>query len=323
MSAHAPPPRNLTPPPAAAPAAVPVAGAAGRPVTGILWMLATGLCFVAVTAIVKYLGTEMPAAQSAFLRYALGLVFLIPMLPSLARARLDRGTLGLFGLRGAVHTIGVILWFYAMTQIPLAEVTAMNYLSPIYVAIGAALFLGERMAARRVMAIVVGLLGAVIILRPGFREVSPGHIAMLGTAVLFAASYLIAKAMTGRVNAAVVVAMLSITVTIGLAPFAAVVWVTPSLHQLVGLFLVAAFATAGHYAMTLAFAAAPLTVTQPATFLQLVWAVLLGALVFAEPVDGWVVLGGGIIMAAVSFITWREAMLRRRPVTPTPTETKV
>lgn len=297
--------------------------ASGRPVAGIVWMLLTGLCFVAVTAIVKYLGTELPAAQSAFLRYALGLVFLIPMLPSLWRVQLDRRAWGLFGLRGGVHTIGVILWFYAMTQIPLAEVTAMNYLSPIYVAIGAALFLGEKMAARRIIAIAVGLLGVVIILRPGFREVSPGHLAMLGTALLFAASYLIAKAMSGRANASVVVAVLSITVTIGLAPFAWVVWVPPTLHQLIGLFLVAAFATAGHFTMTLAFAAAPLTVTQPVTFLQLVWAVLLGALVFAEPVDAFVLLGGGIIMASVSFITWREAMLRKRPVTPTAAHPKV
>ena len=75
--------------------------------------------------------------------------------------------------------------------------------------------------------------------------------------------------------------------------------------------------------MTLAFAAAPVTVTQPVTFLQLVWAVLLGALVFAEPVDIWVVFGGVLILASVSFITWREAVLNRRPITPTTNGTKV
>ena len=74
--------------------------------------------------------------------------------------------------------------------------------------------------------------------------------------------------------------------------------------------------------MTLAFAAAPLTVTQPVTFLQLVWAVVLGAVVFGEAVDGWVVVGGLVIMASVSFITWREAVARRH-VTPVVTATKV
>ncbi len=296
---------------------------ADRPLAGILWMLVTGANFVAVTAIVKHVGSGLPAAEAAFLRYLLGLVFLIPMLGPMLRAGLSRQSLWLFGARGVVHTLGVLLWFYAMTQIPLAEVTAMNYLSPVYVTLGAALFLGETLAARRILAVVAALVGALVILRPGFREVSPGHIAMLGTAMLFGASYLIAKLMSGRASAAVVVGMLSVTVTIGLAPFAAAVWVTPTLAQLGWMFLVAFFATAGHFTMTLAFAAAPVTVTQPVTFLQLVWAVALGALVFGESVDAWVVLGGVIILGSVSFITWREAVLKRRAITPSHIATKI
>lgn len=292
------------------------------PLAGVFWMLVTGACFVAVTAIVKHIGSSVPAAEAAFLRYALGLVFLLPMLRAF-RAPFSKRGLTLFGLRGAVHTLGVALWFYAMTKLPLAEVTAMNYLSPVYVTIGAALFLGETLALRRILAVGAALCGALIILRPGFREISPGHIAMLGTALFFAASYLIAKRMTAEASPAVVVGMLSITVTIGLAPFAWAVWITPTLMQVGWLFLVACFATAGHFTMTMAFRAAPVTVTQPVTFLQLVWAVLLGALVFDEPVDGWVVLGGAVIMASVSFITWREHMLKRRAVTPVHLATKV
>lgn len=284
-------------------------------------MILTGLLFVCMTAIVKHVGNVVPAAQSAFLRYAMGLPFLIPMIRPILRAHLTRRQAGLFATRGVVHTLAVILWFYAMTRIPLADVTAMNYLTPVYVTLGAALFLGEKLAFRRVMAIVVAMLGALIILRLGLREVDPGHIAMLGTAALFAVGYLIAKQLSGEVSATVIVGMLSITVTIGLLPFAWAVWVPPSPTTLGWFFLTAVFATAGHYTMTFAFAAAPLTVTQPVTFLQLVWAVSMGALVFGEAVDGWVVLGGAVIMAAVSFITWREAVLKRR-VTPNVTETK-
>lgn len=293
-----------------------------RPLMGVFWMLVTGACFVAVTAIVKVVGSDVPPAQSAFLRYVLGLVFLIPMIRPILRAQLSRRAIGLFGLRGVAHTGGVICWFYAMTQIPIAEVTAMNYLSPVYVSILAVFFLGERMAVRRILAIVVALVGALIILRPGFRELSPGHFAMLITAASFAVGYLVAKIMADEVDAAVVVGMLSITVTICLAPFAWAVWVPVTWEQLGWLFLVAVFATAGHYTMTLAFAAAPLTVTQPVTFLQLVWATALGALVFAEPVDIWVIAGGGLIIAAISFMTWREAVLRRRSVTPAVSQTK-
>lgn len=297
--------------------------APSRPLVGIFWMLVTGFCFVAVTALVKYMGDRIPPAEAAFVRYLLGLVFLLPMLPALREARLTARQWRLFSLRGVFHTGGVILWFFAMTRIPIAEVTAMNYLAPVYVSIGAALFLGERLALRRIAAIIVALIGTAVILRPGFREVAPGHIAMLFCAVSFAGSYLLAKIMADEVKPVVVVAMLSIVVTLCLAPFALANWVMPTATELGLLFLVACFATAGHYTMTMAFAAAPVTVTQPVTFLQLVWAVLLGVMVFAEPVDIWVIFGGALILAAVSFITWREAVLKRRPITPPSPATKL
>lgn len=294
-----------------------------RPLAGVLWMLATGVQFVAVTALVKQFGQGLPAAEAAFLRYSLGLIFFLPMLRAVFAVARDRPLLRLFGLRGFVHGLGVILWFYAMTRISIAEVTALNYLSPIYVTIGAALFLGEKLAFRRISAVVVALLGALVVLRPGVRELSPGHIAMLGTGLLFACSYLVAKTLSGRAAPGVVVAWMSIFVTATLLPFALADWVWPTWTQLGGMFLTAVFATGGHLTMTLAFRAAPMAVTQPVTFLQLIWAVILGALVFSEPPDGWVILGGTIVLGAVSFITWREAVLKRREITPVSVATKV
>ncbi|NBV62460.1 MAG: DMT family transporter [Rhodobacteraceae bacterium] len=285
-------------------------------------MVVTGLLFVGVTALVKYLGTDIPAPQAAFIRYALGLVFLLPMIRPILRADLSAKQWGLFAARGLAHSIGVALWFFAMARIPIADVTAMNYLAPIYVTIGAALFLGERLALRRVLAVVVALIGALIILRPGFREIGSGHFAMLAAAVVFGASYLLAKLLTDQTNAVIVVGMLSFWVTLVLAPMAAHVWVTPDLHTVLVLFVVACLATAGHYTMTLAFRSAPLTVTQPVTFLQLVWAVSVGTLFFGEAVDIWVVIGGLVILASVSFMTWREAMLKRQ-ITPAVPETKL
>ena len=294
-----------------------------RPLVGIFWMLVTGACFISVTGLVKYMGPTMPPAESAFLRYAMGLVFLIPALGALRSARLTRRQWRHFATRGFFHGLGVILWFYAMVRIPIADLTAMNYLAPVYVTLGAALFLGEHLAARRIAAVVAALIGAAIILRPGFREVSSGHLAMLAAAVVFAGSYLTAKVMADEVKPAVVVAMLSIFVTITLAPFALAHWVAPTPGDLLILFAVACFATAGHYTMTLAFAAAPVTVTQPVTFTQLIWAVLLGYAVFDEAVDIWVLVGGVVILGSVSFISWREARLNRAPVTPVSNATKV
>jgi drug/metabolite transporter (DMT)-like permease len=280
-------------------------------------MVITGLCFVAVTASVKMVGTEVPAPQSAFLRYALGLVFLIPMWPAVRAARLDRKTWGLFGLRGLAHSVAVILWFFSMTRIPIADVTALNYLNPIYVMLLAVVLLKERLGPWRIASVGVAFLGTLVIVRPGFREIDIGHIAMLFTAVAMAGSYFLAKILTGHAKPQVVVFMLSVIVPIVLLPYAIIVWVPIGWEQLGWLLLTAVFATAGHYTMTLAFAAAPLTVTQPVTFLQLVWATLLGVLVFGEPADAFVMLGGAMIIASISVVTWREAR-RKKPVTPPP-----
>ena len=282
-----------------------------NPLAGILWMLVTGLFFVAVTASVKQGAAQLPAAMSAFLRYVFGLAFLLPMLGTLRNLKLSERQLKLFGIRGAAHTIGVCCWFFAMTKITIAEVTAMNHMTPIYVSLAAAVFLGEKLALRRILAVVAAFIGALIILRPGVRELTDGHVAMIFSAMFFAVSYLTAKRMADELPASIVVAMLSVTVTIGLFPLALAVWQWPTGAETLWMLLVAVFATAGHYTMTRAFAAAPVSVTQPMTFTQLVWSVLLGYFIFSEAIDIWVILGGVLIIVAASFIAIREAMLKR------------
>ena len=270
-------------------------------------MLAAGLSFVGVNGIVRYLGTDLPAAQSAFLRFGFGVLFLLPALVPVLRRGFGPGLLRLYGLRGAVHLVAVILWFYAMARIPLAEVTAIGYLNPVLVTLGAALFFGESLTRVRLLAFGVALIGAMIILRPGMRDIMPGHLAQLAAAVFFAGSYLVGKELSMRASAAAVVAMLSLTVMIGLMPIAIWVWVPVSMAQLGWLALVAAFATMGHYCMTQSFQAAPMAITQPVTFLQLLWATLIGTLIFDESMDIYVLIGGAVIIAAISFVTLHEA----------------
>lgn len=283
---------------------------------GIGWMLLAGLSFVGVNGTVRWVGTSLPAAEGAFLRFIFGLALLLPVLLPALKAGFPRRIWGLFVLRGGLHIVAVILWFYAMANITVAEVTAIGYLNPIVVTLGAALLMGERLSWRRTLAIVVALLGAMIVLRPGLRTLEPGHLSQIAASIIFGTSYLVAKRLSEEVPAAVVVAMMSLVVSVGLAPVAAAVWVPPNLTQVLVLCSTAAFATLGHYAMTRAFTAAPLTVTQPVVFLQLIWASLLGALVFHEPMDIWVLVGGALMIGAISYITWREARLRRGAITP-------
>ena len=145
----------------------PEARSDNRALEGIGWMVFTGLCFVVVTGIVRYLGSNLPAAESAFIRYLIGIFLVGPIILRIIRKPISAKMTAGFAIRGLVHGVAVILWFYAMARIPIAEVTAIGYTSPIFVTIGAALFLGEKMQMRRFMGILVGLVGAFIILRPG------------------------------------------------------------------------------------------------------------------------------------------------------------
>ncbi len=287
-----------------------------NPLAGIGWMVLTGLFFVSVTGIVRHIGSSLPAMEMAFIRYAFGILLVVPALISLCRSPPSLKLTRFFAIRGFLHALGVILWFYAMARIPIAEVTAIGYVAPIFVALGAALFLGEKLHARRIISIVIGFIGALVILRPGFQEINSGQLAQLSAAPIFAASFLMAKRMTDNQGTGIIVAMLTVFCTIALLPGAIYSWQTPSPHEIGWLFLTAVMATCGHYTLTRAFKAAPITVTQPLSFLQLVWASILGVTLFNEAIDIYVIVGGGIVVASVTYISHRETKAARARKSP-------
>lgn len=275
----------------------------------VLWMVVSTLLFIVVTGLIRYLGSNLPAIEASFIRYAVGLVILSPVVINVFRKKIPGNLWRSFALRGFIHSFGVTLWFYAMARIPIAEVTAIGYLTPIFVTMGAAYFLGETLKIRRITGVLVGLLGALIILRPGFQEISLGQLAQLTAAPIFAMSYLYAKQLTGRASPEVIISMLTLFCTIFLMPGALLQWQTPSVQEFILLASTAVVASMGHYTMTRALNAAPISVTQPVIFLQLVWAAALGVLVFGEPLDPYVLFGGSIVVTAASYISYREAKL--------------
>ena len=281
-------------------------------IVGILWMVITTILFVGVTATVRYLEGEVPAPQAAFLRYAIGTVLLTPSLISLVKIRPEKPLLQKFVLRGLVHSIGVTLWFYAMSVMPVAEVTAIGFLTYIFVSIGACIFLKEKLHKHRLTAILVSFVGAMIILRPGFKIIENGQIGMLMATVVFTASYLIAKIVSKERSSSEIVAMLSIFTTIFLIPTAIYSWEPLSLKAFLILAFTALIATIGHITMTQAIKAAPMVVTQPILFLQLVWASMVGLFIFSEEFDPFVILGGTIIMICVCYVSYREHKLGKK-----------
>ena len=281
-------------------------------IVGILWMVITTILFVGVTATVRYLEGEVPAPQAAFLRYAIGTVMLAPSLITLTKFKPERSLFNKFVLRGFVHSIGVTLWFYAMSVMPVAEVTAIGFLTYIFVSIGASIFLKEKLHKHRLSAILISFIGALIILRPGFKVIESGQLGMLIATMVFTASYLIAKVVSKERTSSEIVAMLSIFTTIFLIPSAIYSWEPLSLEALLILSFTALIATLGHITMTKAIKAAPMVVTQPVLFLQLVWASMVGLFIFDEEFDLFVIIGGTVIMLCVCYVSYREHILGKK-----------
>jgi len=279
---------------------------------GILWMVITTILFVAVTASVRFLDGEVPAPQAAFMRYLIGTLLLTPALISLINVKPSKPLMKKFLIRGVVHSIGVTLWFYAMSVMPVAEVTAIGFLTYIFVSIGACIFLNEKLHKHRLTAIVISFIGALIILRPGFKEIGNGQIGMLIATIVFTLSYLIAKIVSKERSSAEIVAMLSLFTTIFLIPTAIYSWEPLSIKALIVLTFTAVIATLGHITMTKAIKSAPMVVTQPILFLQLVWASMVGLFIFDENFDPFVILGGTVIMICVCYVSYREHKLGKK-----------
>ena len=279
---------------------------------GILWMVITTILFVAVTASVRFLDGEVPAPQAAFMRYLIGTLLLTPALISLIKVKPSKPLMKKFLIRGVVHSIGVTLWFYAMSVMPVAEVTAIGFLTYIFVSIGACIFLNEKLHKHRLTAIVISFIGALIILRPGFKEIGNGQIGMLIATIVFTLSYLIAKIVSKERSSAEIVAMLSLFTTIFLIPTAIYSWEPLSIKALIVLTFTAVIATLGHITMTKAIKSAPMVVTQPILFLQLVWASMVGLFIFDENFDPFVILGGTVIMICVCYVSYREHKLGKK-----------
>jgi drug/metabolite transporter (DMT)-like permease len=279
----------------------------------MLWMTATGLLFILLNTIMKRLSHELDPWLVGFLRYLMGaLVMLAPMLRLGARALWPKAP-GLQFVRGLFHAGGMMLWFAALPFVTLAELTAIGFSGPLFICLGAVLFLGERMTGARWAAVAIGFAGVLLVLKPwgsgGFAGVSPGMLLMLASAPVFAGSFLVAKALTRHDRSDVVVLWQHLWVSVLLAAFALAYWTAPTPAQW-GLLLACGFLGAGgHYCMVRAFRVADISAVQSVKFLELVWAAILGWIVFGTAPAGATVAGGLVILASTLLLARHESRL--------------
>jgi drug/metabolite transporter (DMT)-like permease len=191
--------------------------------------------------------------------------------------------------------------------LPIAEVTALSFIAPIFVVIGAVAFLRERLTRPRIIAVALGLVGVLIILRPGVAVVQWGALAMLAAAPLFAASKVLTKFLVRDDSSGTLVVYLSIYATLTMLAPALWVWQSPSQSDLVFLAGTAIFATTSHLCIARGLALVDVTVSQPIDFLQLVWSTMIGLIFFAESPVIWVWVGAGVVVFSATYMARLEA----------------
>ena len=282
------------------------------PVRGMLWMALGGILFSVLNTIARVMTLQMDPYEAQFLRYFCGLIIMLPLLWRDGWAAYKPVDIKGQFWRGGVHTVGLILWFTALPKIPMADITAIGFTGPIFIMIGAAWFLGEPMRRDRWIAALIGFAGVMVVVLP-ILQGSGGwyNLVMLAASPVFAASFLITKALTRYEKPGVIVLWQSITVSIFSIPMALMHWQNPTLLQWVAFFAAGVLGTAGHYSLTRAFHTADISATQSLRFLDLVWASLMGWLVFSEVPTHSTLLGALVILLSTVWIARREG---RRPV---------
>lgn len=281
----------------------------------MLWTIAAGFAFSILNTIARTMTRELDPFEAQFMRYLAGVIVMLPLvLRSGFRRYRPTGLFGQFW-RGFVHTIGLLLWFTALPRIPLADMTAIGFTGPIFIMIGASLFLGEKMVLARWVAALIGFAGVVIVVGPKLAG-SGGHwnLVMLASSPVFAASFLITKTLTRQDTAEVIVLWQAISVTLFSLPLALLHWTTPSASQLAWFLLCGVLGNLGHYCLTRSFHVTDISATQSVKFIDLIWASMLGFLVFGDLPSQSTILGGLVIFASTVWIARWEARARRAAV---------
>jgi drug/metabolite transporter (DMT)-like permease len=279
-----------------------------RAAQGMAFAISAGILLTTLNAIMREVTSEIDVYQAQMLRYFFGLVVMFPSVfrDGIAAYRPH----GMWGQawRGVVHTAGLTLWFTALPHLALADVTALGFTTPIFIMIGAVVFLGEKPDWRRWTAAAIGFLGVMVVVAPGFSG-SGGiyNFVMLASSPLFAASFLITKALTKRDSPQVIVFWQALTVTLFTIPFAIPGWSWPSPWIWLLLLGCGLLGSAGHFFLTRAFALADISASQPLRFLDLIWAASWGFLLFHEVPSTTTLMGAAVIFVATTWIARSEA----------------
>jgi drug/metabolite transporter (DMT)-like permease len=266
-----------------------------------LWMGGSIASFLTMTVASRAIIPALDVFQVMEMRSVIGWFILLPLVLAsggFAAMRTKR-PLQHIG-RNVVHYGGQFAWLQALTMIPLAQLISIEFTTPM-------LFLGERMSARKIAAILLGLVGVLVIVRPGAATVDPGHLIMLAGAVCFGISVVMVKSLTRTDSVvAIIFWMLIIQSIIGLVP-AIAVWRTPEPWMWPWILVVSFTGMSSHFCMARALTYAEATVVMPMDFLRLPLSALIGFMLYSERIDTLTAIGAALILAGNLFNMQRRA----------------
>lgn len=266
-----------------------------------LWMLGAIASFSAMAVAGREVSQWLDTFEIMTYRSLVGIVVLWVILTLTGQWRqVTRRSISTHVVRNAAHFTGQNLWFYAMTSIPLAQVFALEFTSPIWVVLLSPLILGEPLTRLRLMSVLAGFVGILIVARPSPDTISPGLIAAASSAVFFALSVMYTRLLTRTETVLCIMFWLTLMQAAFGVIFSA--WdgdmVAPSAQTLPWLVLIGLAGLLAHYCLTSALAIAPATVVVPIDFVRLPTIAIVGMLLYGEALDAWVFVGATVIFAA-------------------------
>ena len=278
---------------------------------GMAWMMLGGAVFSVNFGIIRFLSADYSVFEIVFFRNLFGFIVFIPFLWRAGRAALRPKRPVLLTGRALLQVVGLSLWYYGLISIPLADATALGLLEPIFAAALAVFFFKEKSSMGRWCVVALGLIGSLIIVRPGLEEVSLGTLCVVLSSVIWAIFVLQGKVLTRTDSTLVVVAYPTLVVVpLALIP-ALFFWQTPTLID-IGWFIVAGtLSSLANFSLTKAYQIGDITAVAPIGFTRLIFSAIVGYVAFSEVPVIWVWVGGALIVAAGTYLAHMESKSRQ------------
>lgn len=281
-------------------------GGVSDPVRGMAHMLASASSISCINGFVVHLSHSMHVFEIAFFRQLFGFIFMSAVYLRGGLRPLITRRFGLHVIRSVLNVIAMLAFFYGLTLEPLAKVVSLSLTAPLFATLGAVLLLGEKLTRHRWIALLVGLAGALIILRPGYQAISLGALMVLGSNAAWSVALVVIKILS-RTETSVTIALYATILQIPVAlVFALFFWSAPTLEQLGVLAIIGIGGTVAQICLGEAFRYADATLVLPIDFTKLFWASLIGYLFFDQVPDIWIWPGAFIVFLAVFYNAWME-----------------